>query len=113
MSQPSLYRGDLVSAFPSVVTTAGVGTSYALTPIPGQFTKKVTWSYSFTTAPSAIVINLEASLDGVNFFQYDTYNTPGTTANRSVDIGQNNFVRLNVISLTLGSGAGIGGNIGY
>lgn len=114
MSQPSIFSGDTVPGFPAPITSiaggAGIGTVYAVVPFPG-FEEQATWSYEFGVAPDAIVINLEGSLNGVNFGVLDTWNTPGTSASRTVNIGANKFLRLNVTGLTLGGGTLVGGHI--
>jgi len=90
----SIDNVDLASAF-------GAGSEFALV-IPNHGTPNITWQTVITGTITSITVNLEASLDGINWFVIDTSSSI-TGEIRSVS-GSYRFIRINNSAVADGAG---------
>lgn len=89
-------------------TTTGPGDEFLYVPEAGpgyEYPVNVAWDYSFTGGTfTALVVIIEFSDDGVNWFQVDT--SSATSATRKVITNQvPRFMRANVTTFTVATGS--------
>ncbi len=110
MARYGLAHGDTGKSL-NAATVTGPGDDFALPHfIIGAQLEKLTWEIVITGAPTAIQVDLQGSLDGVNWYQIDTYNTVANTLRFVVD-KRVRFVRANLITLTGGTSPTVTANI--
>lgn len=98
MPTPTLQLGVTETPFSLASTVTTVSTTYAL---PARVIS-LAWQYLFTTNPSALTLNLQLSLDGVNWNTVDS--TTVTTGGLRIVTGvAAQFVRLNQGAITGGA----------
>lgn len=89
----------------SAVTTVGAGTAAAVPQYAGiALAPSLTWEVKLNgTAAAALQIDIQGSMDNINWFQIDT---SAVTASGAYFISNKNvlFVRANVISITTPNG---------
>lgn len=93
-SEESLSAVSLASAF-------GAGSEFSLV-LPTQGTPYITWQTVFSAAPDSVTVNLEASLDGTNWFVVDS-STAVAGEIRSLT-GSYRFLRANNSAVANGAG---------
>ena len=94
----ALQLGLAETIYSASATTSTTSTTYAM---PARLCN-LAWQYFFTTNPSAVVMNVQASNDGVNFVTVDS--TTITTGQLRVITGlAANFIRINQGSITGGA----------
>jgi hypothetical protein len=91
---------------------AGAGDEFAYVPETGpgfEYPPQVAWDVTFTGGTfTALVVNLEASDDGVNWFQLDTNNAVTAAGYRRVVSNTlARLLRLNITTFTSASGTPI------
>lgn len=98
MPTPSLQLGVVETPLNLASTATTVSTTYAL---PARVVS-LAWQYLFTTNPSALTLNLQLSLDGVNWNTVDS--TTITTGQLRIVTGvAAAFVRINQGAITGGA----------
>lgn len=89
-------------------TTTGPGDEFGYVPGPGQayqFPINVAWEFSFTGGTlTALVVNIEASNDGVTWTQIDTDNTV-IGKSKTIANAPYKFFRANIGTFTTNTGA--------
>lgn len=104
MARSVLDPGILGTSF-AAKTTTGAGDEFALQPRHGDGPRQVSWTVRFPgAAPAAQQTDLQGSIDGVNWFQLDTYNSVANGTLRPVVDKSVNFLRSNLITITTPNG---------
>lgn len=98
MPTPILQEGVPETVLALAATTVTVSSTYALPPR----TCDLAWQYFFSTNPTALTLNLQLSLDGINWATVDstTITTGGLRIITSVPAA---FVRINQGAITGGA----------
>lgn len=91
----------------NAATATGQGTCFATPPGNGDVAppSNFTWELQFNGSLSAVQVDFQGSLDGTNYYQLDTYNTPGTNTMRHIVNKPVPFVCLDVVSIGTGGGS--------
>lgn len=89
----------------SAVTATGAGTQVWVPQVQSVYT----WTVTYTTAaPTAATVNLEGTVDGVNWFVLDTTSTTAAAGEmRHVTYKPVSRMRCNLAAYTQGSNAGV------
>jgi hypothetical protein len=98
----ALQLGQTVTVYSAASTTGTTSGVYAM---PARLCN-LTWQYFFTTNPSAITWNVQASNDGVNFATVDS-TTITTGQVRTITGLAANFIRINQGAITGGGGQSV------
>lgn len=94
----------------NAVNTAVAGSSFFVSKT--REAGKIAWTYDpGTNKPTAVSIAFQISPNNVDWKTVDCLSDPSTPAIRQVELGRPWYVRLNVLSLTIGGGDAFSGRI--
>jgi len=83
-------------------TGTGAGTSFAVVPRGNNAPRTFAWDIIRSGTVSTLQVDIQGSLDGTNWFQLDTYNTPGADTLRFIVDKPVYAIRANLVILTGG-----------
>lgn len=101
----TLIPGVYEKSFDNDTLTPSNGVTWTIPILHGKvsYARSIIWGVTFSSAPSAVDVILEASLDGTTWYTLDEMtNTAGEYRTLSSFLGK--FVRARVDSVTGGSG---------
>lgn len=98
LSSQAITPGTVVNSYNNVAITNGNGTTFALPANASQ----ITWQTSFTSNPASITVQIQTSLDNVNWFSVASSSL--VTGDGGTIYSSALFIRCSIIASSGGSG---------